>query len=60
MRLWKRNSSAHTMVNKGERGDAVGTGTDILFPPVMKIMVRQAVPLQPMKYPTVLQSTESP
>lgn len=61
MRIWKQNICADTTVNKeGERGSTLETGIDIFLHPVMKIMVRQAVPLQPMEYPTVLQSAESP
>jgi len=51
MRLCGRNNSADTKASEeGEGGGAPDTGTEI-FPlqPVMKTMVRQIVPLQPME-----------
>ena len=49
MRICERNSSADTKVSEeGEGGGAPGTGAEIPLQPVVKTMVRQAVPLQPM------------
>ena len=50
MRACKRNSSADTKVSEeGGGGDAPGTGAEIPLQPMVKTMVRQAVPLQPME-----------
>ena len=50
MRICERNSTADTMVSEGGEGvGASDTGVEIPLQPVVKTMVRQAVPLQPMK-----------
>jgi len=50
MRLCKRNNSADTKGSvEGGGGGAPGAGAEIPLQPVMKTMVRQAVPLQPME-----------
>jgi len=46
VRLCQRNNSADS--EEGGEGGASGTGSEILLQPVVKTMVRQAVPLQPM------------
>ncbi|KAK4829932.1 hypothetical protein QYF61_007655 [Mycteria americana] len=50
VRICESNNPADTKVSEegGERG-ALGTGAEILLQPVVKTMVRQAVPLQPME-----------
>ncbi|GAB0175773.1 acid sphingomyelinase-like phosphodiesterase 3b [Grus japonensis] len=46
----ERNNSADTKVSaEGGGGDAPGTRAEIPLQPVVKTMVRQAVPLQPME-----------
>ena len=46
----ERNNCADTKVSEeGEGGGAPGTGAEIPLQPVVKTMVRQAVPLQPME-----------
>jgi len=50
VRTCERNNSADTKLSEeGGGGAAPGTGAEILLQPVVKTMVRQAVPLQPMK-----------
>ncbi|GAB0184744.1 hypothetical protein GRJ2_000939700 [Grus japonensis] len=50
VRRCERNNSADTKVSaEGGGGRAPGTGAEIPLQPVEKTMVRQAVPLQPMK-----------
>ncbi|GAB0209107.1 acid sphingomyelinase-like phosphodiesterase 3b [Grus japonensis] len=50
VRICERNNSADTKVSEeGEGGGAPGTGAEIPLQPVVKTMVRQAVPLQPME-----------
>ena len=50
MRICERNNSADTKVSEeGRGGGASGTGAEIPLQPVVKTMVRQAVPLQPME-----------
>jgi len=50
VRICERNNSADTKVSEeGEGGGAPGTGAEISLQPVEKIMVRQAVLLQPME-----------
>jgi len=50
VRICEGNNSADTKVSEeGGGGDAPGAGTVIALQPVMKTMVRQAVPLQPME-----------
>ena len=50
MRICERNSSADTKVSEeGEGGGAPGAGAEIPLQPMVKTMVRQAVPLQPME-----------
>ena len=45
-----RNSSADTEVSEeGGGGGAPGTGAEIPLQPMVKPMVKQAVPLQPME-----------
>jgi len=49
VRRCERNNSADSKVRQdGGTGDAPGAGGEIPLQPVMKTMVRQAVPLQPM------------
>jgi len=46
VRLCDRSNSVDTKVSEeGGRGGAPGTGAEIALKPVMKTMVRQAVPL---------------
>jgi len=48
--MCERNNSADTNISEeGGGGGAPGTGAEILLQPVIKTMVRQAVPLQPME-----------
>jgi len=48
--LCERNNSADTKVSEeGGGGGAPGAGAEVLLQPLEKIMVRQAVPLQPME-----------
>ena len=48
MRTCKRNNSVETKVSEeGGRGGAPDTRAEIPLQPVVKTMVRQAVPLQP-------------
>ena len=48
MRTCKRNKPADTKVSEeGGEGDAPGAGAKIPLQPVVKTLVRQAVPLQP-------------
>ena len=50
MRRCERNNSADTQVSEeGGGGGAPGAGAEIPLQPVVKTMVRQAVPLQPME-----------
>ena len=50
MRRCESNNSADTQVSaKGGAGGAPGSGAEIPLQPVVKAMVKQAVPLQPME-----------
>jgi len=50
VRICERNNSADTKVSEeGGGGGAPGAGAEIPLQPVVKIMMRQAVALQPMK-----------
>ncbi|GAB0206480.1 hypothetical protein GRJ2_003113600 [Grus japonensis] len=50
MRICEKNNSADTKVSEeGGGGGVPGTGAEIPLQPVVKTMVRQAVPLQPME-----------
>ena len=50
MRIRERNNPADTKVSEeGGGGGAPGAGAEIPLQPVVKTMVRQAVPLQPME-----------
>ena len=50
VRRCERNNSADTKVSEeGGGGGAPGAGAEIPLQPVVKTMVRQAVPLQPME-----------
>ncbi|KAM6188280.1 uncharacterized protein WM294_016059 isoform 1-T3 [Sarcoramphus papa] len=50
VRIYERNNSADTKVSeKGGEGGAPDTGTEIPLQPMVKTIVRQAVPLQPME-----------
>ena len=50
VRRCERNSSADTKVSEeGGGGGAPGAGAEIPLQPIVKTMVRQAVPLQPME-----------
>ena len=50
MRISERNNFADTKFSEeGEGGGAPGTGAEIPLQPMLKTMVRQAVPLQPME-----------
>ena len=50
VRRCERNNSEDTKVSEeGGGGGAPGTGAEIPLQPVVKTMVRQAVPLQPME-----------
>ena len=50
MRICERKDSADTKVSEeGGGGGAPGTRAEIPLQPVVKTMVRQAVPLQPME-----------
>ena len=65
MRICERNNSADTKVSEeGGAGGAPGAGAEIPLQPVVKTMVKQAVPLQPMKVDggadTHLQPMEDP
>ena len=52
MRICERNNSADTEVGEeGGGGGAPGAGAEIPLQPVVKTMVRQAGPLQPMEDP---------
>ena len=49
MRIGERNNTAYTKAGEeGGGGGAPGAGAEIPLQPVVKTMVRQAVPLQPM------------
>ena len=45
----ERNNSADTKASEEGGGGAPGTGAEIPLQPMVKTMVRQAVPLQPME-----------
>jgi len=51
MRVCKRNSPVDRKISEegGGGGGAPGDGAEIHLPPVEKIMVRQAVPMQPVE-----------
>ena len=50
MRICERNNPADPQVSEeGGGGGAPGAGAEIPLQPVVKTMVRQAVPLQPME-----------
>ncbi|GAB0183553.1 acid sphingomyelinase-like phosphodiesterase 3b [Grus japonensis] len=50
VRICERNNSADTKVSaEGGTGGAPGAGTEIPLQPMVKAMVKQAVPLQPME-----------
>ena len=50
VRIRERNNSADTKVSEeGGGGGAPGAGAEIPLQPMVKTMVRQAVPLQPMQ-----------
>ena len=50
VRICERNNSADTKVSEeGGGGGAPGAGAEIPLQPMVKTMVRQAVPLQPME-----------
>ena len=50
MTICERNNAADTKVSEeGGAGGAPGAGAEIPLQPVVKAMVRQAVPLQPME-----------
>jgi len=50
VRTCERTNSAYTKVSEeGGGGGAPGTGAEIVLQPVVKTMVRHAVPLQPME-----------
>ena len=50
VRICERNNLADPKVSEeGGGGDAPGAGAEIPLQPVVKTMVRQAVPLQPME-----------
>ena len=49
MRTCKRNNPVDTKVSEGGGGDAPGARAEIPAQPVVKTMVRQVVPLQPME-----------
>ena len=56
MRICERNNSADTEVGEeGGGGGAPGTRAEIPLQPLVKTMVRQAVPLQPVEDPTLEQ-----
>ncbi|OPJ90406.1 hypothetical protein AV530_009191 [Patagioenas fasciata monilis] len=49
-RICERNNSANAKVSEeGRGGGAPGAGAEIPLQPMLKTMVRQAVPLQPME-----------
>ena len=65
VRIWERNTSADTKVSEeGGGGGAPGAGAEIPLQPMVKTMVKQAVPLQPMEVhggaDIYLQSMEDP
>ena len=65
MRICERNNSADTEVGEeGGGGGAPGTRAEIPLQPMVKTMVRQAVPLQPVEVhggvDIPLQPTEDP
>ena len=65
MRICERNNSADTKVSEGGGGGgAPGARAEIPLQPLVKTMVRQAVPLQPMEVhggaDTHLQPMEDP
>ncbi|PKU43632.1 rna-directed dna polymerase from mobile element jockey- hypothetical protein [Limosa lapponica baueri] len=64
LRICKRNNSGDTTSEEGREGDDPGTGKKIPLPPVVKTIVRQAVPLQIMEVHSVadmhLQAMEDP
>ena len=50
MKICQRNKFADTKVSEeGGGGGTPGTGAEIPHQPVIKTMVRQAIPLQPME-----------
>ncbi|GAB0207612.1 acid sphingomyelinase-like phosphodiesterase 3b [Grus japonensis] len=50
VRICEKNNSVDTKVSEeGEGGGAPGAGAEIPLQPVVKTMVRQAIPLQPME-----------
>ncbi|GAB0207995.1 acid sphingomyelinase-like phosphodiesterase 3b [Grus japonensis] len=49
VRICERNNSADTKVSEGGGGGTPGTGAEIPLQQMVKTMVRQAVPLQPME-----------
>jgi len=49
VKIYERNNSADKVSEEGGREGAPGTGAEIPLQPMEKTMVRQAVPLQPMK-----------
>lgn len=55
VRISERNNSADTSISEGGRRDALGTRAEIALQPMVKTMVRQAVPLQPLKGPMMEQ-----
>ena len=56
MRICERNNSADTEVGEeGGGGGAPGARAEIPLQPMVKTMVRQAVPLQPVEDPTLEQ-----
>ena len=49
VRICERNKSSDTKVSEGGGRGALGAGAEIPLQPMVKTMVRQAVPLQPME-----------